>query len=70
MMVMKAGRRTLSGMTLRRADTATLEPMSTKVAARPMPRPLEAMVVMARVGQVPSTRRREGFSLSRPLVRI
>ena len=66
--VIYAGRRTLSGITLRSAEMAMLEPISTNVAARPMPMPFVATVVTASVGQVPSTRRSEGFSLSRPLV--
>jgi len=32
-----------------------------------MPRPLTASVVTASVGQVPSTRRSDGFSFKRPL---
>ena len=70
MTVMYAGRRTLSGMILRRAEMAMFEQIRTNVAATPMPRPLTARVVTARVGQVPSTRRREGFSFRRPFVTI
>lgn len=54
-------------MILRSAEMAMLEHTSTNVAARPMPRPLTASVVTASVGQVPSTRRSDGFSFKRPL---
>ena len=49
MTVMYAGRRTLSGMILRRAEMAMFEQIRTNVAATPMPRPLTARVVTARV---------------------
>ena len=67
-MVMKAGMRTLSGMTLRSREITTLEQTSTKVVAAPMPMALEAAVVTARVAQQPNTRRSTGFSLMMPLV--
>ena len=70
MMTIKAGMRTLSGITLRRAEMAMLLPSSTKVAAAPMPRPLMALVVTASVGQVPSTRRKVGFSVSTPFIKM
>ena len=54
-------------MTFRRAEITMLEHTSTKVAARPMPMPLEAMVEVARVGQVPSTSTSTGFSFKMPL---
>ena len=44
------------------------EQINTAVAATPMPIALKAEVVTARVGQVPSTRQRTGFSLIMPLV--
>ena len=59
--------RTLSGMTLRRAEITALEHTSTKVVASPMPMALLAAVVTARVAQVPSIRRSTGFSLTMPL---
>ena len=70
MIVMKAGIRTLSGITLRSNEITALEPISTSVAAAPIPRPLKACVVTANVGQVPNTRRSTGFSLIKPAVRI
>ena len=63
----KAGMRTWSGMNLRKREMAMLEHTSTNVAAAPMPRPFSALVVTARVGQVPSTRRKVGFSGMMPL---
>ena len=67
-MVMNAGMRTLSGMTLRSREITTLEHTSTKVVAAPMPMALEAAVVTAKVAQQPRTRRSTGFSLMMPLV--
>ncbi len=42
--------------------------MRTIEAETPIPIALETEVVVARVGQVPSTRRRTGFSMIKPLV--
>ena len=42
------------------------EHINTKVTARPIPTPLDAAVVSARVGQVPSTSLNVGFCLIRP----
>ena len=68
MTVIKAGMRTLSGMTLRSREMTPLEHTSTKVVAAPMPMALEAAVVTARVAQQPSTSRSTGFSFTMPLV--
>ena len=68
-MVMKAGIRTLSGIKLRSNDITALEHTSTIVAATPIPMPFIAAVVTARVGQVPSTSRKTGFSLIMPFVK-
>ena len=68
MIVMYAGIRTLSGMNFRSAEITALEQISTAVAATPMPMALNAEVVTARVGQVPSTRQRTGFSFTIPFV--
>ena len=70
MMVMKAGMRTVCGMTRRRSDTTTPEHTSTKVVAMPMPKPLVTAVVTASVGHRPSIWRRAGFSSSRPLEKV
>ena len=66
--VIYAGIRTLSGMTLRSAEITAFEQTSTTSAATPMPSPFNAAVVTASVGQVPSTSRNTGFSTSMPLV--
>src|SRR5699024_11876032 len=55
-------------MIFRRAEMTMLEHTSTKVAARPMPMPLEAMVDVDRVGQVPRTSTNTGFSFRKPVV--
>ena len=47
-----------------------LEQMSTMVAAMPMPMAVDTEVVVASVGQVPSTRTSTGFSLMMPRVRV
>ena len=65
---MYAGMRALEGITLRRAEMAMLEQISTMVAAMPMPTPLTTEVEVASVGQVPSTSRSTGFSRKKPLV--
>ena len=53
--------RTLSGMTLRSRLTKMLEKMSTKVVARPIANACARVVVMAMVGQVPSTSTKVGL---------
>src|SRR5699024_883058 len=57
-------------MMLRSIAMMTLDSTSTKVKAAPMPKAFETEVVSARVEQVPSTRRRTGFALMIPLVRM
>ena len=66
MMMMYAGMRTLSGMTLRSRLMNRFEKISTAVTARPMPMPLKRLVVMARVEHIPSSCTRTGFLVSRP----
>ena len=51
-------------------DKETLEQIKTKVTARPMPIPLDAVVVKAKVGQVPNTNLREGLSKIKPFEAI
>ena len=48
---------------------AMLEQINTTVAAIPIPMPLKADDVVARVGHVPSNNTRFGFSLMKPLVK-
>ena len=69
-MVINAGILTRSGITFRKREITTFEPKRTTVAAIPMPKPLIAEVVTANVGQVPNIRRRTGFSLINPLLKI
>ena len=66
MTMIKQAIRIFEGMTLRSMDTRMLEQTSTKVAARPIPRLFSSDVVTARVGHMPSTRRKMGFSFQRP----
>ena len=61
MITMKQGIRTLSGITLRSSEIITLLQISTKVTAKPIPRLLNAVVVTAKVGQVPKTNLKVGF---------
>ena len=51
-----------------RREMAMLEHTSTNVVASPMPMPLDAMVVTARVGHIPRRVTRVGFSRISPLV--
>ena len=67
-MTIYAGILTFDGITFLSADMAILEHISTIEAATPIPRALSTEVETARVGQVPSTRRSTGFSLTIPLV--
>ena len=57
-------------MIFRRAEMAILEQIRTTVAAMPIPKAATTEVEMAKVGQVPSTSTRTGFSLIRPLRKI
>ena len=64
---MYAGIRTRSGITLRKADIIILENIKTTVVESPIPIPLTADVVTARVGHIPSIRIKVGFSFTIPL---
>ena len=66
---MKAGIRTRSGMIFLRREMIRLENISTAVVERPIPSPLMADVVVARVGHIPNIRMKVGFSLIIPLYR-
>ena len=57
-------------MTLRSKDTSAFEHTRTKVAASPIPKPLNALVVTASVGQVPRTSLNTGFDVIMPFVKI
>ncbi len=64
----KQGSLTALGITFFSRDITALEQISTKVVARPMPMPFEAIVVTASVGHIPSRVTSVGFSFMRPLV--
>ena len=63
-----AGIRTLSGMTFLKAEIAMFEQTRTIVAAIPIPIALTIEVDVARVGQVPRTSLKTGFSRRSPFV--
>ena len=65
----KHGMRTLSGINDFRAEISILERMSTKVVAKPMPKPLMAEEVTPRVGHIPNISTKAGFSLMIPLLK-
>ena len=69
-MTMNDGIRTLSGITFFKREMMALDISSTKVVAKPIPRAFFTEVVTAKVGQVPNTSTRTGFSLKNPLVKI
>jgi hypothetical protein len=64
----KMGIRIFSGVTLLRADIITFEPTRTNVAARPIPIALETARLVAKVGHMPRSSLKVGFSLIIPLV--
>lgn len=64
---MNTGMRTMSGVMFLMAEITKLVQMSTAIVARPMERPLMALVVVANVGHMPSRRTNVGFSLKMPL---
>ena len=66
----KAGILTWFGITFRKREISTLEQIKTKVTASPMPIPFIAIVVKARVGQVPKTSFRVGFCVKMPSLAI
>ena len=63
---MNAGIRTLSGIKFFNSEITTFEHTSTKVVASPMDIPLIAEVVVAKVGHIPSTNAKTGFSRKIP----
>ncbi len=60
--------RILSGVMFLISEIITFEQTNTKVAAIPMPMALFTEVDVARVGHMPKTITKIGFSLMRPLV--
>ena len=59
---------TCSGITFRSSEITMLEQMSTNIVDSPMPMPLNAAVVTASVGHMPSSPTSVGFSFRIPLV--
>jgi hypothetical protein len=57
-------------MNLRKSEITIFEQIRTAVAARPIPKALVRLLVMASVGQVPKTKTKTGFSKRIPLKRI
>ncbi len=68
MMTIKHGIRTLAGMRFRTDDITTFEQISTNVAASPMPSAFSSDVVTARVGHIPRTNLKMGFSFHSPFI--
>ena len=58
--------RTLEGIALRSSEISTLEQIRISVTDRPMPMPLNSVVVMAMVEHMPSNWASTGFLVSRP----
>ncbi|OQA37256.1 MAG: hypothetical protein BWY56_01104 [Acidobacteria bacterium ADurb.Bin340] len=67
---MKQGMRIFSGITPRSAEMKRLERISTKVAAMPMPRPSDMLLVTASVGHMPSTSPNTGLLDQSPATRM
>ena len=61
---------TISGVMFLMHEMMMLEKMSTTIVASPIIRPLVALVVVARVGHIPSIRTNVGFSFTMPLIMI
>ena len=68
MMTMKDGIRILSGMILVTNEMTKLDITKTKAVANPIPIPLMAEVVTPKVGHIPSSKAKVGFSRNMPLV--
>ncbi len=65
----KAGIRTLSGITFLNKEIKILDKINTTVVERPIPKPFIAVEVTANVGHMPSIMTKVGFSLMIPLWR-
>ena len=59
---------TCSGITFRSREMTILEQISTNMVDKPMPMPLNAAVVTASVGHIPSSPTSVGFSFRIPFV--
>jgi hypothetical protein len=67
-MTMNAGIRTLSGTTFFSKEMTAFEQIKTKVVHKPIPIPFMADVVVPKVGHIPRTNTKVGFSFRIPLV--
>ena len=61
--------RTCLGTSLRISEIMPLEPVSTKVVAKPMATALRTLFVMASVGHMPSTCTKTGFCFHSPFTK-
>ena len=69
MITINAGIRTLSGIIFRSMEINILLSARTTIVVSPIPRPLMADVVTARVGHIPSINTKVGFSKTIPFTR-
>lgn len=68
--MMNIGILRLEGVIFLKEEISRLEKMKTKVAARPIPRPLYAEVVTARVGHRPIAKTKIRLFLTMPSIRV
>ena len=67
---MNTGMRTISGVIFLIQEITKLVQISTAIVASPMERPLMALVVVAKVGHIPRSNTKVGFSLIIPFIKI
>lgn len=67
---MKTGIRTMSGVIRFIHEITKLVQINTAIVAKPIERPLMALVVVAKVGHMPRSKTKVGFSLMSPLIKI
>ncbi|CUQ55259.1 Uncharacterised protein [Segatella copri] len=67
---MKTGMRTISGVIFLIQEITKLVQISTAMVANPIERPLMALVVVAKVGHIPRSNTKVGFSLMSPFIKI
>ena len=70
MTTMNTGMRTMSGVIFLMQEITKLVQISTAIVAKPMDKPLMALVVVANVGHIPSNNTKVGFSLMSPFIKI
>jgi hypothetical protein len=66
---MKTGIRTISGVIFLIQEITKLVQINTAIVAKPIEKPLMALVVVANVGHIPRVRTNVGFSLIMPFKR-